>query len=87
VSIPLSIQTGRCNCISNYFNLYDYRTVMLIAVTKEIITVKHNLCLLYILFWQHVSAQCGQFSYVYYWPKDDHFVATIQWCTIYTICV
>jgi len=40
--IPLSIKPGRCNYNCNYFNFYDYRRVVLIAVMKELITVKHN---------------------------------------------
>ena len=54
---------------------------MLIAIMKELIAVGHNRCLLYILFWQHDSTQCGQCS-VYYWHEDDHIgskrVATIN---------
>jgi len=30
---------------------------MLTALTKELIAVKHNECVLYTLFWQHVSTQ------------------------------
>ena len=42
LSIPLSIKTGRCNYNCNYFNFHDYRTVVLIAVMKKLITVKHT---------------------------------------------
>ena len=47
-----------CYCrTARWRNFFYVCHLMLIAVMTGIITVKHNYCVLYTLFWHHVSMQ------------------------------